>query len=70
VAVKFTATNGGSEFGIKLDKGACDLSNADFDNGTGTAHLEGGLSVDFVPVRCVIDIDLQSLAGNGCLIRA
>ena len=69
VPIKFTETNGGSEFGIKLDKGACDLSNADFDNGVGTAHLEGGLLVDYVPVRCVVDIDLQSLEGSGWLIR-
>ena len=69
VPVKFTETNGGSEFGVKLDKCACDLTKADFNNGVGTAHLEGALSVDFVPVRCVVDIDLQSLAGSGRLVR-
>ncbi len=69
VAIKFTETKGESEFGIKLDKGACDLSNADFDNGLGTAHLEGGLLVDFVPVKCVVEVDLQSLEGSGRLIR-
>ena len=69
VPIKFTGTNGGSEFGIKLDKAACDFSNVDLDNGWGTAHLEGGLSVDFVPVRCVVDIDLPSLEGSGCLVR-
>jgi len=69
VPIKFTETNGGSEFGIKLDKAACDLSNADLENGWGTAHLEGRLSVDYVPVRCVVDIDLPSLEGSGCLVR-
>ena len=69
VPVKFTGTNGGSEFGIKLDKAACDLSNVDLDNGWGTAHLEGRLSVDFVPVKCVIDIDLPSFEGSGRLVR-
>ena len=67
--IKFTETNGGSEFGIKLDKGACDFSNVDLDNGWGTAHLEGRLLVDYVPVRCVVDIDLPSLEGSGCLVR-
>lgn len=69
MAIRFTETNGGSEFGINLDKGACNLRNADFDIGLGTAHLEGGLLVDYVPVRCVVDIDLQSLEGSGYLIR-
>lgn len=69
VPVKFTETNGGSEFGIKLDKAACDLSNLDLDNGWGTAHLEGRLSVDFVPVKIVIDIDFPSFEGSGRLVR-
>lgn len=69
VPVKFTETNGESEFGIKLDKAACDLSNVDLENGWGTAHLEGRLSVDFVPVKCVIDIDLPSFEGSGRLVR-
>ena len=69
VPVRFTETNGGSEFGIKLDEAACDFSNVDLENGWGTAHLEGRLSVDFVPVKCVIDIDLPSFEGSGCLVR-
>jgi uncharacterized protein YbdZ (MbtH family) len=69
IPVKFTGTNGGSEFGIKLDKAACDFSNVDLDNGWGTAHLEGRLSVDFVPVKCVVDIDLPSFEGSGRLVR-
>ena len=67
--IKFTETTGGSEFGIKLDKAACDFSNVDLDNGWGTAHLEGRLSVDFVPVKCVVDIDLPSFEGSGRLVR-
>ena len=69
VPIKFTETNGGSEFGIKLDKAACDLSNVDLDNGWGTAHLEGQMSVDFVRVKCVVDIDLPSFEGSGRLVR-
>ena len=69
VSIRFTKTSGGSEFVIKLDKSACDLRDADLDNGLGTAHLEGELSVDYIPVRCVVDIDLQNFQGSGCLIR-
>jgi hypothetical protein len=30
-------------------------------------HLEGGLILDYVKVRCIADIDLTSLAGQGHL---
>jgi uncharacterized protein YbdZ (MbtH family) len=69
VSIRFTATRGAAEFGFKLDQGACDFSGADFDGGTGSVHLEGGLTVDYSPVRCVADIDLQSLRGSGRLVR-
>jgi uncharacterized protein YbdZ (MbtH family) len=69
VSIRFTATRGAAEFGFKLDEGACDFSRADFDEGVGTVHLEGGLTVDYHPVRCVADIDLQSLQGRGRLVR-
>jgi uncharacterized protein YbdZ (MbtH family) len=67
VHIKFTATKGGTELGVRLDMAACDFSGADFDNQTGTVHLEGGLILDFVRVRCIADIDLTTLAGQGHL---
>lgn len=70
VSLRFTATRGAAEFGLRLDRDACDLSGADFDEGVGTVHLEGGLTVDYSPVRCVADIDLRSLSGSGRLVRA
>jgi uncharacterized protein YbdZ (MbtH family) len=67
VIVKFTDTKGGTEFGIQLDKGKTNLSHTDFERGQGTVHLEGGLTLNNVKVRCVADIDLQALEGKGHL---
>jgi uncharacterized protein YbdZ (MbtH family) len=67
VHIKFTATRGGTELGVRLDTATCDVSRADFHNQTGTVHLEGGLILDYVKVRCIADIDLATLAGQGHL---
>jgi len=67
VHIKFTETKGGTELGIRLDTAACDFSRADFENQSGTVHLEGGLILDYVKVRCIADIDLTTLTGQGHL---
>jgi uncharacterized protein YbdZ (MbtH family) len=67
VHVKFTDTKGGTELGVRLDQDASDLSQADFENQTGTAHLVGGLTLNYVKVRCIADIELPTLAGHGHL---
>jgi uncharacterized protein YbdZ (MbtH family) len=68
VHIKFTDTKGGTELGVSLDMNGCDFGNADFENGAGTAHIEGGLTLDYVKVKCIADIDLASLRGQGHLI--
>jgi hypothetical protein len=65
--VKFTETRGGTELGFPLDRGATDLSGANFDEGTGTVHVEGHLILNDDPVRCIADIDLVTLKGTGRL---
>lgn len=67
VRVKFTDTTGGTELGVTLDKGASDLSRADFNEGTGEARIVGSLSLDYTKVRCIANIDLKTLAGLGHL---
>src|SRR5215471_390750 len=69
VHVKFTRTRGGTELGVRLDLDTCDFSNADFETGTGNVHVEGGLTLDYVKVRCIADIDLKTLNGNGHLLK-
>lgn len=67
VLVKFTETRGGTELGFPLDRDKTSLSGADFDNGTGTVHVEGSLILNDDPVRCIADIDLATLKGTGRL---
>jgi hypothetical protein len=67
VLVKFTQTRGGTELGFPLDRAATDLSKANFDEGTGTIHVEGHLVLNDDPVRCIADIDLATLKGTGRL---
>jgi uncharacterized protein YbdZ (MbtH family) len=68
VHIKFTDTRGGTELGVRLDRDALDLSRADFENTAGSAHLEGELTLDYVKVRCIADIDLKTLTGRGHLV--
>jgi uncharacterized protein YbdZ (MbtH family) len=70
IHLKFTGTQGGTELGFRLDRAASDFSVADFENGKGTAHIEGKLTLDSVKVRCTADINLQSLKGTGRLVKA
>jgi uncharacterized protein YbdZ (MbtH family) len=67
VHIKFTKTKGGTELGVRLDREACDFSQADFDKGSGKVHVEGNLTLDYVRVRCIADIDLATLEGEGRL---
>jgi uncharacterized protein YbdZ (MbtH family) len=68
VHVKFTATRGGTELGIRLLQEETDLSHADFEAGTGEAKLAGTLELDFVKVRCHATVKLPELLGEGYLV--
>jgi hypothetical protein len=67
VLVKFTDTRGGTELGIRLDSTATDLRGADFGQSLGVVHLVGHLTLNYVKVRCVADVDLAVLGGQGHL---
>jgi uncharacterized protein YbdZ (MbtH family) len=69
VHIKFTETKGGTELGFRLDRDASNFSSADFANQQGTVHVEGDLTLDYVKVRCLADIDLATLAGRGWLVQ-
>jgi hypothetical protein len=68
VFVKFIDTKGGTDLGVRVDREASDVSKANWQEGTGTIHVEGNLTLDYVPVRCVADIDLATLSGTGHLV--
>jgi uncharacterized protein YbdZ (MbtH family) len=68
VHIKFTDTRGETELGLRLDPSAVDTSGADFENSSGVVHLEGGLTLNYVKVRCIADVNLETLQGSGHLV--
>src|SRR5260370_17414700 len=68
VFIKFTDTRGGTDLGVRVDKQASNLSHAHFEQRTGTAHVEGTLTLNYVKVRCIPDIDLETLNATGPLV--
>lgn len=67
VLVKFVNTRGGTELGLRLDSALSNVSGADFGQSTGIVHLVGNLTLNYVKVRCVADIDIATLDGKGHL---
>lgn len=68
VFIKFIGTRGGTDLGVRVDKHATNLSQAHFDQSRGIVHIEGTLTLNYVKVRCVADIDLETLGGTGHLV--
>jgi uncharacterized protein YbdZ (MbtH family) len=62
IHIKFTGTRGGTELGVALDRDA-----VAFDDRAGSVRLVGGLTLNYVKVRCVADLDLNTLDGQGRL---
>lgn len=69
VHIKFTGTRGGTELGFAVDPQLSDLTGADFARESGRLRLAGALTLDYVNVRCIADIELPSLQGHGRLER-
>lgn len=67
VHIRFTGTRGETELGVRLDADALNMGQADFENQKGAVHLEGRLTLNYQKVRCIADIDLETLAGSGHL---
>ena len=67
VFIKFTDTQGGTDLGVRVDKSATHIGQPGAEH-TGIAHVEGSLTLNYVKVRCVADIDLETLKGTGHLV--
>ncbi|GEM_PF-496679 len=67
VHIKFTNTKGGTDLGVRLDREASQFNEADFEQQKGKVHLVGNLTLNYVKVRCIADIDLETLTGIGHL---
>ena len=64
VHIKFTGTRGGTELGVALERDA-----VAFDEGASSVRIVGGLTLNYEKVRCIANIDLNTLAGQGHLER-
>jgi hypothetical protein len=62
ILVKFTETQGGTELGVALDENAKEIQA-----GGGEVRLSGTLTLDYQPVRCTVNVDLETLTGYGFL---
>jgi hypothetical protein len=67
VHVRFTKTRGGTELGFAVDLTHSDLAGADFDAESGQLRIAGDLTLDWVKVRCIADLQLPSMEGLGHL---
>ncbi|PLZ50035.1 MbtH domain protein [Fischerella thermalis] len=67
VHIKFTDTRGGTDLGVRLDRETSNFNEADFEHQTGKVQLVGNLTLNYVKVRCIADIDLATLEGRGYL---
>lgn len=67
VHIKFTDTRGGTELGVPIDRQRSDLAAVDRAQEDGHITIVGALTLDYIKVRCVADIDLPSLQGHGRL---
>lgn len=67
VHIKFTSTRGGTELGVRLNKEACNLASANFEQAEGKVTLHGNLRLNYIPVECIAEIDLSTLEGTGRL---
>jgi hypothetical protein len=63
--IKFTGTQGGTELSMDLALPGCELTALRTDDTSGRIRLVGDLSLNYVDIRCVADIDLESFAGVG-----
>ena len=65
INIRFTATRGGTELGVKLDAGATSVEPAD--GHEGKAHIVGDLTLNYRRVRFVADLEVGTLRGVGRL---
>ena len=66
VLVRFTDTEGGTELGFDIDQ---EKSQLDHDSNSGALLLTGELVLDYVPVRCEVNLQVNDLSGTGRLIK-
>lgn len=66
VFIRFTDTKGETELGVNLIPSECNLEDL-FKEKSKKAHLVGTCELNFVPVKCVVEVDLDNRAGLASL---
>jgi hypothetical protein len=69
VHVRFTDTRGGTELGVGLDRDRSDLIAAELESEEGRVRIVGNLTLDYVKVRCIANVDISTMRGTGVLER-
>jgi hypothetical protein len=68
VYINFIETKGtGTEIGIHLDHNKTDITYSDFDEKEGRVRVVGATTLNYNPVRCIVDVDLSTRIGEGYL---
>lgn len=67
VQVRFTGTRGGTELSVPMESEDVQRISEQVERGEKTIRFTGGLSVDYTRVRCIADIDVETLTGTGKL---
>jgi len=67
VHVRFTATRGGTELTVPIESDIVSRIQQQAARAEGTVQIVGNLVLDYIPVRCIADVDLSTLAGTGRL---
>ena len=67
IHIKFPNTEGGTELGISLDPKVTNVDSEALATGTGLLPIVGSLVLDYVAVRCVAEIDVETFRGVGRL---
>jgi len=69
VHIRFTETRGGTTLGVKISEPTSRDGLAAVDSGAQSVRVVGDLTLDYVPVRCIADIELSTFEGTGRLER-
>jgi hypothetical protein len=65
IHVRFTDTKGATELGVKIDESTAQAALAAVKDSAGTIKVARNLWLDYVHVRCIADIDLDTYEGIG-----
>ncbi|MEU3650024.1 hypothetical protein AB0E59_42125 [Lentzea sp. NPDC034063] len=65
--LEFEGTRGGTELGVRLDDEAVNHAANDLDREAAVVRLTGGLRLNQVDVRCVAELNVETMRGTGRL---